>query len=425
MRTIYLDCGMGAAGDMLMAALLELCPEKKEEFLGKMNGLGLPGVKVEAEPAVKCGITGTHMNVTVFGEEEESEDVHDHGHAHTHSHEACESIAADGLHSHVHSHDGHGHSHHHHHHSTMAGIASIIDGLDIPAPVKEDMKAVYALIAEAESHAHGMPVDQIHFHEVGTMDAVADIAGVCLLFHELGADQIIASPVHVGSGHVHCAHGILPVPAPATAHILQGITVYSTQVQGELCTPTGAALLKHFVKEFREMPVMTTSKIGYGMGKKDFERANCVRAFLGDTAETGDEIAELSCNLDDMTAEAIGFAEEALFEAGALEVYTIPVGMKKSRPGILLTCMCRREDEEKMVELLFRHTTTLGVREHISRRFTLKRREETVETAYGPVRKKISQGHGVTRAKLEYEDLAAIAKKTGRPLEEIRKEIEK
>ena len=425
MRTIYLDCGMGAAGDMLMAALLELCPEKKEEFLGKMNGLGLPGVKVEAEPAVKCGITGTHMNVTVFGEEEESEDVHDHGHAHTHSHEACESIAADGLHSHLHSHDGHGHSHHHHHHSTMAGIASIIDGLDIPAPVKEDMKAVYALIAEAESHAHGMPVDQIHFHEVGTMDAVADIAGVCLLFHELGADQIIASPVHVGSGHVHCAHGILPVPAPATAHILQGIPVYSTQVQGELCTPTGAALLKHFVKEFREMPVMTTSKIGYGMGKKDFERANCVRAFLGDTAETGDEIAELSCNLDDMTAEAIGFAEEALFEAGALEVYTIPVGMKKSRPGILLTCMCRREDEEKMVELLFRHTTTLGVREHISRRFTLKRREETVETAYGPVRKKISQGHGVTRAKLEYEDLAAIAKKTGRPLEEIRKEIEK
>ena len=425
MRTIYLDCGMGAAGDMLMAALLELCPEKKKEFLGKMNGLGLPGVKVEAEPAVKCGITGTHMNVTVFGEEEESEDVHDHGHAHTHSHEACESIAADGLHSHVHSHDGHGHSHHHHHHSTMAGIASIIDGLDIPAPVKEDMKAVYALIAEAESHAHGMPVDQIHFHEVGTMDAVADIAGVCLLFHELGADQIIASPVHVGSGHVHCAHGILPVPAPATAHILQGIPVYSTQVQGELCTPTGAALLKHFVKEFREMPVMTTSKIGYGMGKKDFERANCVRAFLGDTAETGDEIAELSCNLDDMTAEAIGFAEEALFEAGALEVYTIPVGMKKSRPGILLTCMCRREDEEKMVELLFRHTTTLGVREHISRRFTLKRREETVETAYGPVRKKISQGHGVTRAKLEYEDLAAIAKKTGRPLEEIRKEIEK
>ena len=496
MRTIYLDCGMGAAGDMLMAALLELCPEKKEEFLGKMNGLGLPGVKVEAEPAVKCGITGTHMNVTVFGEEEESEDVHDHGHAHIHSHEACEVNAADGLHSHVHSHEGHehhhgdqpahsheghehhhedqsahsheghehhhedqaahsheghthhhedhdahshdhhhgdhvhsheghGHSHHHHHHSTMAGIASIIDGLDIPAPVKEDMKAVYALIAEAESHAHGMPVDQIHFHEVGTMDAVADIAGVCLLFHELGADQIIASPVHVGSGHVHCAHGILPVPAPATAHILQGIPAYSTQVQGELCTPTGAALLKHFVKEFREMPVMTTSKIGYGMGKKDFERANCVRAFLGDTAETGDEIAELSCNLDDMTAEAIGFAEEALFEAGALEVYTIPVGMKKSRPGILLTCMCRREDEEKMVELLFRHTTTLGVREHISRRFTLKRREETVETAYGPVRKKISQGHGVTRAKLEYEDLAAIAKKTGRPLEEVRKEIEK
>ena len=443
MRTIYLDCGMGAAGDMLMAALLELCPEKQEEFLGKMNGLGLPGVKVEAEPAVKCGITGTHMNVTVFGEEEESEDVHDHGH--THSHEACESAAADGLHSHahshdghdhhhedhdahshahhhgdhVHSHDGHDHSHHHHHHSTMAGIASIIEGLEIPAPVKEDMKAVYALIAEAEAHAHGMPVDQIHFHEVGTMDAVADIAGVCLLFHELGADQIIASPVHVGSGHVHCAHGILPVPAPATAHILQGIPVYSTQVQGELCTPTGAALLKHFVKEFREMPVMTTSKIGYGMGKKDFERANCVRAFLGDTAETGDEIAELSCNLDDMTAEALGFAQEELLAAGALDVYTTPIGMKKGRPAVLLSCMCRMEDRERLLGLLFRHTTTLGVRENVCRRYTLERGERTVDTPHGPVRLKTASGWGVVRSKPEYEDVARIARGQGISLAEV------
>ena len=477
MKTIYLDCSMGAAGDMLMAALYEICPDK-EGFLKKMNELGLKNVRVEAEPAVKCGITGTHMAVTVDGEEEESHDVHDHEHAHEHSHgdhdhehehshgdhdhEHCHEAGhtAAELHEHVHAHEHshedhdhehchgdhahehshgdhdhdhdvhdhehdheHSHGHGHHHHSGMADISSIISGLKLPNEVKHDMEHVYGLIAAAESNAHGKPVDQIHFHEVGTMDAVADIAGVCLLMHEIGADQVLASPVHVGSGHVHCAHGILPVPAPATAHILQGVPAYSTQ--GELCTPTGAALLKHFVKEFREMPVMATSKIGYGMGKKDFERANCVRAFLGETAETGDEIVELACNLDDMTAEEIGFAQERLFEAGALEVYTIPVGMKKNRPGILLNCICRMEDEATMTKLLFCHTTTLGVREHVSRRFTLKRKLEERNTAYGTVHEKISTGYGVTRSKLEYEDLARIAKEKGVSLAEARKMVEK
>ncbi len=413
MKTIYLDCSMGAAGDMLMAALFELCPDK-DGFLKKMNHMGVPGVQVEAQPAVKCGITGTHMEVRVFGEEEESHDASDdgHGHAHEHNHDrGC-------VQTHEHSHD-----HAHHHHANMAGISHIISHLDLPDQVKRDMECVYRLIAEAESHAHGMPVDQIHFHEVGSMDAVADIAGVCLLLHEIGAEQIIASPVHVGSGHVHCAHGILPVPAPATAHILQGIPAYSTQVKGELCTPTGAALLKHFVKEFGGMPVMATSKIGYGMGKKDFERANCVRAFLGETAVAGSEVVELSCNLDDMTPEAIGYVQELLFEAGALEVYTIPVGMKKNRPGILLTCMCRHNQEETMTSLLFKHTTTLGIREHVSRRFTLNREMREIETSYGTVREKISSGYGITRRKLEYEDLAEIAHRQGMSLEEVKNAI--
>lgn len=436
MKTIYLDCSMGAAGDMLMAALFELCPNKGE-FLEKMNNLGLPGVRVEAEPAVKCGITGTHMNVVVFGEEEESLDVHDHSHSHDHSHEhdqahSCGESSVCGhseahSHAHGHSHDhddahghthDHAHSHTHHHHASMAGITGIISALNLPGEVKHDMEHVYGLIADAEAHAHGKPVDQIHFHEVGTMDAVADIAGVCLLMHELGADQILASPVHVGSGHVHCAHGILPVPAPATAHILQGVPAYSTEVKGELCTPTGAALLKYFVKEFRQMPVMTTSKIGYGMGKKDFERANCIRAFLGETAGASSEVAELSCNLDDMTPEALGFAQEVLFEAGALEVYTISVGMKKNRPGVLLTCMCRTEDEEKMVNLIFKHTTTLGIRENVSRRFTLERTVVERQTPYGTVREKISSGYGIKRSKLEYEDVARLAREQGLSLTE-------
>ena len=251
------------------------------------------------------------------------------------------------------------------------------------------------------------------------MDAVADIAGVCLLFHELGADQIIASPVHVGSGHVHCAHGILPVPAPATAHILQGIPVYSTQVQGELCTPTGAALLKHFVKEFREMPVMTTSKIGYGMGKKDFEAANCVRAMLGDTEDKSDVVLELSCNVDDMTAEQIGFAMERLFDGGALDVYTIPIGMKKSRPGTLIRVMCREQDKEKMVPLIFKYTTTIGVRETKMQRYVLDRNVTTLETSYGTIHRKDSYGYGVNRSKYEYEDLARIAREHNASIEDV------
>ena len=185
--------------------------------------------------------------------------------------------------------------------------------------MKADAKAVYALIAEAESKVHGHPVEQIHFHEVGTMDAVADVVAVCILMEMIDADSITASPVHVGSGSVRCAHGILPVPAPATALILSGIPTYGGQVQGELCTPTGAALLKHFVSSFGDRPVMAVEAIGYGMGKKDFERANCVRAFLGESAGSRDRIVKLECNLDDMTGEAVSFAMQALLKAGALD----------------------------------------------------------------------------------------------------------
>lgn len=435
MKTLYLDCSMGAAGDMLMAALLELCPDR-EGFLDRMNRLGLPGVRVTAEPAEKCGILGTHMSVSVFGEEEESLDTdHIHGnHAHgDHSHgdhdhgEHMHGDHSHGDHDHGdHDHDGHTHgAHGHHHHADMAGISHIISHLDLEDEIKQDMTAVYSLIAEAESHAHGKPVDQIHFHEVGTLDAVADVAGVCILIHQLAPDQILASPVHVGSGHVHCAHGILPVPAPATAHILRGVPSYGGQIRGELCTPTGAALLKHFVEKFGPMPVMAAEKIGYGMGKKDFEQANCVRAFWGDTGENAEEVVELSCNLDDMTAEDLGFVQEILFADGALEVYTVPVGMKKNRPGILLTCMCRRKDEMRMAELIFRHTTTLGIREHVSRRFTMNRSVETVETGFGPVRIKKSCGYGTERSKMEYEDLAEIARAQGISLEEVRREVRK
>ena len=386
MRTLYLDCGMGAAGDMLMGALLELLPEP-ETFLAKMRELDLPGIEISAKKSQKCGISGTHMEVLCHGQEEGHEQEHEH---------------------------------HHHHHTTLADISHILSHLNVSDRVRQDAQAVYAAIADAESRVHGTTIDQIHFHEVGTLDALADVVGVCVLMEMLQAEQVIASPVHVGSGQVHCAHGILPVPAPATALLLEGIPMYTGTIRGELCTPTGAALLRQFVTNFGEMPVMWVEKIGYGLGTKDFEAANALRVMLGNTEEAGERILSLACNLDDMTGEAVGFAVEALLSAGALDVFTAPIGMKKSRPGVLLTCLCREGEREKFVDLLFRHTTTLGIRIARLERETLRRETKTVETPDGPVRMKTSCGHGVRRAKPEYEDLAEIARRTGKGLNEIK-----
>ena len=295
--------------------------------------------------------------------------------------------------------------------------------LKVSDRIKDDIMNVYGLIAEAESHAHGEPVTEIHFHEVGTMDAIADVAAVCLLMDELSPDEVIASPVHVGSGYVRCAHGILPVPAPATAFLLRDIPTYGGEINGELCTPTGAALLRYFVDRFGDRPVMRTHAIGYGMGKKDFPRANCVRAMIGETEDRTDIVSELSCNVDDMTAEEIGFAMERLFDGGAFEVYTVPVGMKKSRPGTLIRVMCDPQKKEEMVRLMYRYTTTIGVRETVTHRFVLDRNIRTIETPYGDVRVKESTGYGVTRRKLEYEDLARIAREQGKSVAQIRDEL--
>lgn len=405
MKTLYLECNMGAAGDMLMAALLELHPEP-EQFLQTMNHMGLPGVTVSAEKKETCGVVGTHMHVVVNGREE--------GHAHEHSHD----------HDHHHDHD-HTHDHaHSHHHASLPDISHMISHLELPETVKAQAQEIYASIAEAESRAHGKPVSEIHFHEVGTLDAVADVVGVCLLLHQLEISEIIASPVHVGAGHVHCAHGVLPVPAPATATLLTGIPTYGGDVEGELCTPTGAALLRYFAKSFGSMPEMAVEKIGYGVGTKEFSRANMLRAMLGTRTEASvpdmEEIAELSCNIDDMTAEDVSAAAELLREAGALEVYTVPVTMKKSRPGVVFTCICRREDRVAMAELMFRHLSTLGIRENLISRYVLAREIETRQTELGTVRVKISRGFGVEKEKPELEDLLAIARETGLSLREIR-----
>jgi hypothetical protein len=447
MKTLYLECNMGAAGDMLMAALLEVHPEP-EGFMERLGKLGIPGVRIEKRTEKKCGITGTHVKVSVHGMEE-NEHIYRHGNQkhgeNWYSHELSEEHqhSSERYEEYQHSHEqqeSHQHNHQHaHHHSSIGDIEDIISKLNLPEQVHDNVMSVYSLIAEAESRAHNCEITDIHFHEVGTMDAVADIVGVCMLIDELGVDKIVVSPINVGKGQVKCAHGILPVPAPATAFLLKDVPIYSNDISGELCTPTGAALLKHFASEFAPMPAMRVEKIGYGMGTKDFEAANCVRAFLGETEDetalsstmsvkksrtilgktenkTGkriegktDQVAELVCNIDDMSGERIGFAMNRLLDGGALEVFTTPVGMKKNRPGILLTCLCAEDKKEEMIRLMFKHTTTIGIRENSVKRYVLDRTEETVHTKYGDVRVKKSSGYGVVRAKAEYDDMEKIA----------------
>lgn len=384
MKTLYLDCGMGAAGDMLSAALLEL-HDSPETVLDTLN-LAFTGKAVlSVKKNEKCGISGSHMTVTIDGQVEGEE-----------------------------------HGHHHHNHTSITEVREFISGLHLPVDVIRNALAVYDLIAAAEAHVHGHPMENIHFHEVGSLDAMADVVSVCYLMHELAPEKILASPIHVGSGTVRCAHGILPVPAPATQVLLTGIPIYSSDIQGELCTPTGAALLKHFVTGFSSLPPMRVERIGYGTGFKDFPRANVIRALLGETEAEHEQVIELGCNIDDMTAEELAFAQERLFAAGALDVYFTNIGMKKSRPGTMLTCMCRAEQREEMLACMFRHTTSIGIREYTCNRYTLSRDFITRETPYGPVQIKRSSGYGTVREKPEYEDLKKIAEEQDLSLHEVK-----
>lgn len=395
MKTLYLECAMGAAGDMLMGALYELCPEK-EKFLRDMNAL-LPGVTMAAERVTRQGIAGTHMRVLIHGQEE--------GHHHEHEHE-------------------HEHHHHHHEHRSLSDIEAMIDGFALPEAVRENARRVYALISQAESEAHGVEVGEVHFHEVGALDAVMDVTGVCCLLHLLGAEKICASAVTVGSGMVRTAHGLLPVPAPATARLLTGVPVAVGDIEAELCTPTGAALLRTFAEDWGPLPDGVVRGCGYGCGTKDFPRANCLRAFLVDTRERAegpnDAVTELKANIDDMTGEELGFAMDRLLEAGALDVSYAPVYMKKNRPGVVLTCLCRPADGDRLAAEMLRYTGTFGVRRTDCARYALTVSRETAETVYGPVTRKTGAGYGLVKSKPEYDELAKIAGERDLALETVR-----
>lgn len=410
MRTLYIECAMGAAGDMLLGALYELL-EDQEGFLATMNGLGLPGVHLEGKQATTCGISGTHMEVTVHGLEEDHHHKHDHSHGHKHKH--------DHDHGHHHKHEHEHEHHHHHHHATPDHIAGLIDTLPISDEVKTRARAVYDAIAQAEAKAHGCPVGEVHYHEVGALDAVADVVGVCYALSLLRPDQIVVSPIHVGCGTVRCAHGIMPVPAPATVHLLTGVPIYGGEVSGELCTPTGAALLVKMAHHFGPMPPMKVQKVGYGMGSRTFDRPNCVRAFWGERAEETEEIVELVCNLDDMTPEALAFAAQRLLDQGALDVYTIPGTMKKGRAGLVLTVLCEPERTDEMARHILSETTTNGLRVRRCGKYFLTPKLGQVQTPWGVVGCKSAEGFGVTHIKPEYEDVAALARNSSLPYETV------
>lgn len=442
MRTLYIDASMGAAGDMITAALLELVPNEKST-LNRLNRIGVPNVEYRAGKVNKAGIMGTHVDVVINGVTENSE---------TPGNPKAQ-----------------GPTHH-----TLEDINKIIDTLNLPKKAKEDTKAIYGLIADAERNVHGMPVAEVHFHEVGEYDAIADIAAVCFLVNELKVKNIITSAVNVGGGTVRSAHGVMAVPAPATVELLSGVPIYSDGIDGELCTPTGAAILKYYANAYGNMPPMDVAKVGYGAGKKDLQRANVIRIALGETIyisgltdsdlddihkeniiadsrdvlgtilnkkkklmntkihdivkesedaffENGitDRVIELRCNIDDQSPEQISYASELLLVNGALDVYSTPVVMKKGCLGTLFTVVCKEENREKIVKLIFKHATTIGIRETLCHRYILDRKEDIISTDNGNVRVKTSFGYGTVRHKYEYNDLKFIAKKTGLSIQEL------
>lgn len=404
MRILYLDCGMGAAGDMLAGALVSLLSkEEQESFIKMINNIGVDGVKVSISDDAKCGITGKHFKVEIDGVEEHSHDVHEHEHHHEHEQE-------------------HGHHHEHHHHGKgpfPKELEAVAEKLNCP----NDIQKVYELLAEAEAKVHGKDVSEIHFHEVGMKDALIDIASVVYLMNKLKVDKVVVSPVNVGFGKVKCAHGILPVPAPATAELVKGIPTYAGRFEGELLTPTGAALLKYYADEFSYQPLMNVIKCGYGTGNKNFESANVVKAVLGEVTDEliSENVIELNCNVDDMSAEDMAYATKALIENGAKDAFVTPVIMKKGRSGMLLTVLCSAIDKERFVSLIFKHTSTIGIRVKETERIILNRHEETVHTKLGDVRVKYSEGYGVKREKPEFEDLRKLAEENNISVAEARK----
>lgn len=513
-KTLYLDCYSGIAGDMTLAALIDLGADL-ERIKAELKKLPIDPFEIKVEHVVKQGISAkylridvseshhhhhshghhhghdhhahlhdhrhehahshdhghehhqhktTHIHAHIHDCQEEHvhhydhahhahshDDEHEHGHEHhhhrhTHTHEHHH----DGhTHSHEHHHDGHTHSHEHHHdhahmhahhhdhvHRKAADIIAMIEASALPPRVKQRSTKIFRVIAEAEGKIHGMPPEDVHFHEVGAMDSIIDIIGVCIALELLEIDEIIASPVPTGYGRIKIAHGLYPIPAPATLELLKGIPLSGLQAEGELTTPTGAGILQALCSRFGPLPAMQVVRIGYGAGKKDFAHPNVLRAVLLEephthTAgqahgeqETREPLIVMEAQMDDYSGEQFGYLMERLFEAGALDVYYTPVYMKKNRPATLVTVLARPQDADVCESLLLTETSTLGVRRSHWMRQALGRRWVTVSTKYGEIRVKQALRNGnVVHSSPEYEDAVKAARQHQVPLPNIYYEV--
>lgn len=428
-RILYFDCFSGISGDMTIGALLDLGIDQ-DLFLAELNKIHLDEFEIEIKRGLKKGISGTDFTVHLTHQEHsheehthEHEDDHNH-HEHTHEHHHDHSHEHEHTHEHHHTEKPHDHAHT----RNLSDIYKIIDSSDLSEYVKIASKKIFLIVAEAEAKIHAKTIDEVHFHEVGAVDSIVDIIGAAICVEMLQIDEIQCSEINLGSGFVHCEHGVFPVPAPATLEILKGVPVYSKNAKKELTTPTGAAILKALCSEFGSLPEFVIQKIGYGLGKRDMETPNVLRVIVG-KKKSPSTLTMLETNIDNMNPEIYSYLFPKLFDNKALDVFVTPILMKKNRPANILSVLCNEEMAGQLEEILFTETSTLGIRKYKVEREELQREFKNITTRYGMITVKYAFRNGkLLKFTPEYEDCRLIAEKTNIPLiqiiNEIRAEIE-
>ena len=445
MKTLYFDCSAGISGDMTLGALLDLGIDK-EKFVGEMSKLNVDGYDIVFGRAVKNGIGANKVDVmiNVEGYDEEGHPIehdhdhdhhhgydhghdhhHDHDHEHDHDHDHDHHHEHEHHHDHDHDHD-HDHGHHNHHeHRNLGDVFEIIDKSGINENAKELAKKIFMRVAKAEAKVHNEPLDKVHFHEVGAIDSIVDIIGTAVCIDMLKPDRIFASVVNDGHGFIMCQHGQIPVPVPATAQIFAESGVVSKQVDidTELVTPTGAAIIAELAESYGAMSAMNVDKVGYGAGKKDLRIPNVLRVFMGELEQDNneDEVVVLETNIDDSTGEIMGYTLERIMDAGAKDAFYSPIFMKKNRPAYKLTVLCDEKIRQAVEDIIFEETTTIGIRRRTEKRTCLKRSAGTIDTKYGKLDVKKIYRDGKENVYPEYESAKELARENNVALREIYK----
>jgi pyridinium-3,5-bisthiocarboxylic acid mononucleotide nickel chelatase len=415
MKALYFDCFSGISGDMTLGALLDLGIDK-ELFLSELDKLNIGGYEIVIQKKIKNGIVGTDVKVILNEEYDKLQEKIKQHEQHHHNHN----------HNHAHGDEKHDHTTHQHNHSmrNLKSIETIIDWSDLAQNVKDYSKKVFREIAKAEAKVHHKDISEIHFHEVGAIDSIVDIVGVAICLDLLGVKKIFSSPLHDGHGFIECQHGIIPVPVPAVMEMLKdsNIPLISDDVNTELITPTGMGIIKCLTSDFGKMPAMIIEKVGYGMGKRDTGKFNALRIVMGTLFEEDklmEEIAILETNIDNMSPEIMGYVTDKLFSNGALDVFTTPIYMKKNRPAFMLTVLTTKELEEKLTDIIFRETTTLGIRRTLSSRYCMNREVVKIDLGFGEVQVKVASRGDIKKYAPEYEDCKNLSEKTGMSLKSV------